>query len=195
MDSIDLRPAKVLRVLWLLGWGIWFCVGLVVILILIATVSGVIFGLCLLGWLVVMLLVLVWIPLFHGSLEYVIDSDGVKGSKGVLWKKQVTVPFAKMTNLDVTRGPLQRLAGIGTIHVQTAGMGGPEGTRAELKLLGVREIEQTKERIMERVRGFTAGGRQVVAEKAAAGGESDVFERMLEELSAIREALEKRGLV
>jgi uncharacterized membrane protein YdbT with pleckstrin-like domain len=126
-------------------------------------------------------------------LEYVIDSDSVKMNKGVFWKKRVTVPFTKITNLDVTQGPVQRAFDIGTIHVQTAGAGGPEGARAELKLLGVRDLDEVKDTIMERVRGYTVLKPDEVKQKVAEQSDSEIFARMLKELTAIRDVLEKKG--
>ncbi|MFQ5917784.1 MAG: PH domain-containing protein [Candidatus Binatia bacterium] len=68
--------------------------------------------------------ILLWIPAFYKSLEYIIDSDSVKIRKGVFWRKRVAVPYQKITNVDITQGPVQRMFNIGTIHVQTAGAGG-----------------------------------------------------------------------
>ena len=76
--------------------------------------------------------------------------------RGVFWKKNITVPFTKITNVDVTQGPLQRLFNIGTINVQTAGAGGAQGARPELVFVGTRDLEGIKETIMERDRGRIA---------------------------------------
>jgi len=59
-------------------------------------------------------------------------------------------------------------------------------------LLGVRDLEGVKDSIMERVRGYTISGSGEVKEKAAEGGDSEILGRMLEELTAIREVLEKK---
>ena len=93
----------------------------------------------------------------------------------------------------MTQGPVQRAFDIGTIHVQTAGAGGPEGARAELKLLGVRDLDQVKDTIMERVRGYTILRPDEVKQKVAEQSDSEIFARMLKELTAIREVLEKKG--
>jgi uncharacterized membrane protein YdbT with pleckstrin-like domain len=136
-------------------------------------------------------LILLWIPAFYKSLEYVIDSDSIKMKKGVFWKKNVTVPFTKITNLDVTQGPLQRMFRIGTIHVQTAGAGGPQGTQAELKLLGVRDLNGLKNTIMERLGGHVVSRPDEVKEETVEASSSEIFGRMLKELTAIRKVLEE----
>ncbi|MHC4338464.1 MAG: PH domain-containing protein [Planctomycetota bacterium] len=193
MESIVLKPEKEQRIMWFIGWAITFVIGLTVWIVLLLLVDTVAFSLCIVGWLILASLFLLWIPAFYKSLEYVIDSDSVKMNKGVFWKKRVTVPFTKITNLDVTQGPVQRAFDIGTIHVQTAGAGGPEGARAELKLLGVRDLDQVKDTIMERVRGYTILKPDEVKQKVAEQSDSEIFARMLKELTAIRDVLEKKG--
>ncbi|MHC4792031.1 MAG: PH domain-containing protein [Planctomycetota bacterium] len=193
MESIGLKPEKEQRIMWFIDWAITFVIGLTVWIVLLFLVDTVAFSLCIVGWLILASLFLLWIPAFYKSLEYVIDSDSVKMNKGVFWKKRVTVPFTKITNLDVTQGPVQRAFDIGTIHVQTAGAGGPEGARAELKLLGVRDLDQVKDTIMERVRGYTILKPDEVKQKVAEQSDSEIFARMLKELTAIRDVLEKKG--
>ena len=193
MESIVLKPEKEQRIMWFIDWAITFVIGLTVWIVLLLLVDAVTFSLCIVGWLILASLFLLWIPAFYKSLEYVIDSDSVKMNKGVFWKKRVTVPFTKITNLDVTQGPVQRAFDIGTIHVQTAGAGGPEGARAELKLLGVRDLDEVKDTIMERVRGYTILKPDEVKQKVAEQSDSEIFARMLKELTAIREVLEKKG--
>ena len=197
MEAISIRPEKEQKTMWFIGWAVPFFIGLIVWIVLLAFIPRAeaawwILALCFVGFLVVMGLVFLWLPAFFRSLEYVIDSDSVKMKKGVFWKKNVTVPFAKITNVDVTQGPLQRIFDIGTIHVQTAGAGGQPGTRAELLMMGVRDLDGTKEAIMTRVRGYETAGPAEVKDKVVEKGEPSVFERMLEELAAIRELLEKR---
>ncbi len=193
MESILLKPEKEQRIMWFIDWAITFVIGLTVWIVLLLLVDTVTFGLCLVGWLILASLFLLWIPAFYKSLEYVIDSDSVKMNKGVFWKKRVTVPFTKITNLDVTQGPVQRAFDIGTIHVQTAGAGGAQGAQAELKLLGVRDLDEVKDTIMERLRGYTILKPDEVKQKVAEQSDSEIFARMLKELTAIREVLEKKG--
>jgi hypothetical protein len=192
MESIVVKPEKEQRIMWFIGWAIPFVIGLTVWIVLLLIVDTVIFSLCVVGWLILGSLILLWIPAFYKSLEYVIDSDSVKMKKGVFWKKRVTVPFTKITNLDVTQGPVQRVFDIGTIHVQTAGAGGPQGAQAELKLLGVRDLDEVKDTIMERVRGYTILRPDEVKEKVVDESDLEIFGRMLKELTAIREVLEKK---
>jgi len=192
MEPIVLKPENEQKTLWIIDWAIPFVIGLIVLVILALFVERVVFGICLAGWLIVMLLILLWIPAFYKSLEYVIDSDSVKAKAGVFWRKHVTIPYTKVTNLDVTQGPIERIFDIGTIHVQTAGAGGQQGAKAEQKLVGIRNLDGLKDTIMERIRDYTIAGLDKSKEAVAQEEGSQIFERILKELKAIRQVLENK---
>ena len=194
MEPIVLRPEKALKTMWFIGWAIPFVLVLAfwVVLLLTGEVGKLGFGICLIGWLILMSLILFWIPAFYNSLEYVIESNSVKMRRGVFWRKGVTVPYTKITNIDVTQGPVQRMFDIGTIHVQTAGAGGPQAKAAEQKLLGIRDMDGLKNTIMERVRGYIISRPGEVKKEVVEGSDSEMFRHMLKELTTIRELLEKK---
>lgn len=197
MDMIELRPEKEQKTLWFIGWAVPTVIGVMVLLILLVFIprseeAWLVFLILLIALMTVTGLILLWIPAFYKSLEYVINSDCVKMKKGVFWKKSVTVPFMKITNVDVIQGPLQRTFNIGTINVQTAGAGGPQGAKAELKLLGVRDLEGVKEIIMERVRGHRLSSPEQNKERTSEETGPKIWGQMLKELTAIRRLLEKR---
>jgi len=193
MDTLALRPEKELRTVWHVICIIVSAIGTLAFLLL-AMVNVVVFGLLLLLWLLLMLLIrLWWIPAYYDSISYIIEDDAVTGQGGVIWKRYVTVPFTKITNIDITQGPLQRAYNLGTIHVQTAGAGGNQGGYAELRLVGIRELEAVKETIRERIRTYDRGKvGQPSAQPLGDMTEPPVLQEILQELRAIRDALEKR---
>ncbi len=192
METNVLKPEKQLKTLWYTCWSIWFVIDLVTCLLLML-VQPIVFGLLLAGTVVVAVLILIWIPAFYATLEYVIDSDCVKGKSGVFWKKYITIPFIKVTNLDITQGPLQRVFEVGTIHVQTAGASGQQTAKAELSLLGVRNLEEVKESIMAKIRAYTLFGPTQPRQPTTDADEAQVLDRILNELVAIRKALESKN--
>ena len=193
MEPILVKPEKEQKTLWFVGWAIPFILGLALwVILLLFTVDKLVFGLCAVGWLILMMPILLWMPAFYRSLEYVIDIDCVRMKKGVFWRKRVTVPYPKITNVDVTQGPVQRMFNIGIIRVQTAGAGGAQGAKAELRLLGVRDLEGLKDTIMERVRSYTISRSEEVKKEVVDESNSEVLRHMLKELTTIREVLEKK---
>ncbi len=157
MDKVIIRPEPKQKTMWMLGWALqfilFFIADLVFILVL-ESPANLILGITISSCLFIMLLILLWIPAFYRSLEYSIDSDSISGKKGVFWRKTVTIPYFKITNIDITQGPVQRWFNIGTIHCQTAGMAGPQGQKAELRFQGIKDLEAVKEMIREKVKNF-----------------------------------------
>jgi membrane protein YdbS with pleckstrin-like domain len=194
MEKLEFKPEIEQRTLWFLTWVIIFVLGTPawILPLLFIDREGVIFFIGFLTvWLIAMIIIPIWIPAAFRALEYTIDEDGVKMSGGVVWKKHVTVPYSKITNVDITRGPLQRYYKIGTIHVQTAGSGGKQGEKAELKLAGVRDLEKIREVIIDNIKGIDYSGtvkRKTVKESP---DEGRVFEEMLGELKDIKKLLGK----
>jgi len=192
MEAVSIKPKKEQKTLWFIYWVVPFVFGIVLWLILMLIVDILIFGLFMVGWLIIMLPILIWIPAFFRSLEYSIDNEAVKIKKGVFWRKIVTVPYKKITNIDITQGPVQRRFNIGIIHVQTAGAGGAESSKAELKMCGVRDLKGLKESIMEKVRDDSISKPQKVNKELGEESDSQILKNILIEIKSIRGALEKR---
>jgi len=198
MENLELRPEKEQRKLWLITWAVIFVIGTPVWIILPVLVGEniILFGSFLIIWLIVMIPIVFWIPAAFRALEYTIDSDGVKMKGGVVWKKHVTVPYSKITNVDITRGPLQRYYNIGTIHVQTAGAAGKQGEKAELKLSGIRELDKVREVIIENIKdlNYPADDRKKSRTEEPAGTDI-IFKDILNELKDIKDILRNRGIL
>ena len=195
MEKLTLKPEKEQRTLWFITWVIIFVIvtPFWIVTPFFAKEIVIFFSIFLFIWLVIMILVAIWIPAAFKALEYTIDDDGVKMSGGVVWKKYVTVPYSKITNVDITRGPLQRLYNIGTIHVQTAGAAGKQGEKAELKLAGIRDLKKVREVIIQNIKD-TSYHTGIVSPKVTSAGieeKTPVLESILEELRNIKEVLKK----
>ncbi len=198
METVRMKPDSAIKSYWITIWLIWyaFMVFIAFLPAMIIAIEGerdltgiLIAGIIIAACSAVMFPLLAWLPAFYKTLEYEVDEDSVNAKRGVFWKRYVTVPFAKITNIDVHQGPLERRFGLGTIHVQTAGAGGQQGGAAELRLAGIRDIHGVKELIAERVKRHSRsmGG----APAAAGGSDSEILNKILIELGAIRETLER----
>jgi membrane protein YdbS with pleckstrin-like domain len=208
MEAIKIKPEKELKTLWLITWAVCFVV--VAIPILLLFLFEVELWIILTAIFILILIsipVIVWINAAFNAIEYCIDDEGVKMKGGVVWRKHVTVPYSKITNVDITRGPMQRYFNIGTIHVQTAGAGGQQGQKAELKINGVREIERIRDILFKKVKDVSyplsnAGGGEEKIKQGESGStqfntqvsaqiSAQVFEDILNELREIKKLLEK----
>lgn len=195
MEKLTLKPEKEQRTLWFITLAIIFAIGTPFWIVVPFFVGEIVifFGVFLFIWLIIMILTAIWIPAAFRALEYTIDDDGVKMRGGVVWKKYVTVPYSKITNVDITRGPLQRLFNIGTIHVQTAGASGKQGEKAELKLAGIRDLEKVREVIIKNIKvtSYYSGNFSTQATASSIKEKTPVLESILEELKGIKDILKK----
>jgi membrane protein YdbS with pleckstrin-like domain len=192
VKEMTVTPDRAQRTIWFIHWALWFFPVMIGLLLLLV-VNPIVSGICLLIWALFMVPLLFWLAAYFRSLAYSIADDALKGQKGVFWKRFVTVPYHKITNVDITQGPLQRRYNVATIHCQTAGAGGQQGGRAELKIEGVGDGEGLKEAIMERVKDSAVVGTEGPRPKAAGAPQLDTLGQVLKELQAIRQLLEKQS--
>jgi membrane protein YdbS with pleckstrin-like domain len=92
-----------------------------------------------LGSLAWVILLFVLIRPYFNSLCYHILDDEVVMEVGVITRSVKHVPYRTVTNLKMARGPFDRLFGLGTLNIQTAGMSGQSG--AEESLIGLEDVE------------------------------------------------------
>jgi membrane protein YdbS with pleckstrin-like domain len=192
MKAINIIPEKEQKTLWFIAWGIPFALGVVICLVLLIFVDKLPVMLSLGGWLILMLPIAIYIPAYYRSLEYIIDTDDIRIISGVFWKKRITIPYPKITNIDITQGPVQRMYNVGIIHIQTAGAGGPQGAQAEMILVGIKDLEGLKSTIMERFRSNSGARVEEVKKEVAVENSTDILQQILQELTAIREVLKQK---
>ena len=70
-----------------------------------------------------------WPRLEHRHTSYAVHPAGLDIWRGVLWRRQTSVPRSRVQHTDVQQGPLQRRFGLATLIAHTAGH---EAARVEL---------------------------------------------------------------
>ena len=138
------------------------------------------------AWLVPVLLL---IPLYYRSLRYEIHADEVIVRAGVVTRSVKHVPYRTVTNLRVKQDPFDRLFGIGTLNIQTAGMSGQTG--AEESLVGLPNFQEVYEQVAGTLRLFRGGMAPTQAEVEPAPAAGQLLAAILDELRAIRKVLEQ----
>ncbi len=76
--------------------------------------------------------------------------------KGVLTITRKHVPFRTITNISSRAGPFDRLFGIGSVHIETAGYSGSQQRGPEVKLEGIVFYEEVRDFILNELRKFKA---------------------------------------
>jgi membrane protein YdbS with pleckstrin-like domain len=128
---------------------------------------------------------LIWIPKYYESIFYRLTENEIVWRRGVWFKTTGIVPYNRITNIDITQGPISRNLGIAALKIQTAGYSVQRQT-AEIKLEGIENHEELRETIMSYVK-----GRKPVAVQTFEEEKTEV--RVLEELTKIRQLLEKQS--
>lgn len=139
----------------------------------------------------------VLIPLLYfryETMRFKFDAEGIHMSWGILFRKQVNLTYARIQDIHLTSGIIQRWLGLADVKIQTAS--GSSG--AEMTLEGLLEFEAIRDFLYTRMRGYR--DRQVTSASAVApiqGGTSAdaaaLLREAVDELRAARFALEQQS--
>lgn len=143
-------------------------------------------------FLVIVVPVALWIERYRRSIHFTLESTRIIFERGVWWKRRSFVPYNRITNVDVVQGPLSRMLGLGKVTIQTAGYSATSrssGTFAEAAIFGVKNFEELKDTVLERVSRMRPVAVEAGAEMVEAG---EVGQQILEELRRIRKTLESK---
>jgi len=132
-----------------------------------------------------------WIPKYCSSISYVFTQSEIVVERGVWWRHKSTVPYNRITNIDVVQGPVSRHFGLANVKVQTAGYSatGSYARVAEATIFGIKNFEEIREFIINLVRGLRPVAVEAGVEAAAP---EEATRQMLAELRKIREILERQ---
>ena len=128
---------------------------------------------------------------YYRSLSYEIQDDEVIMRVGIWTKSVKHVPYRTVTNVTVKRGILDRLFGIGTLNIQTAGMSGTTG--AEESLEGLDNVQEVYDIVATELRRFRGSMAPTAAdaEGEAVAASPVALSAILTEVRAMRQTLEK----
>ncbi len=135
----------------------------------------------------------IWLGIapYCNRLRYEIHADEVIVYAGLITKSVKHVPYRTVTNLQVTQDPFDRLLGIGTFHIQTAGMSGQTG--AEEVMGGLTDVHGVYEIVADALRRYrSAMAPDQAGEELAQAVDGQVLADLLNEVRAIRVTLEDR---
>jgi len=154
-------------------------------------------GLAYLAWFIVAMLLWILPTLallvpYYRSIHYTLSEDELVVRQGIITKSEKMIPYSKITNVELKRGPFDRLLGIGTLQVHTAGYS--QQTNAEAVLGGIADWDAVRREVMARVHAHREEREapSVVAGGPLPGDAAALLAAQLDELRAIRDALQAR---
>jgi len=132
------------------------------------------------------------IPFYCRSLQYEIQDDEVIVRAGIITKSVKHVPYRTVTNLKAMQDPFDRLLGIGTLKIQTAGMSGQQG--AEESLIGLPNFQEIYEQVATALRRYRGAMSPTQAEDELAPAPVDGVSLavLVDEVRRIRQMMENR---
>ncbi|NIM93583.1 MAG: PH domain-containing protein [Anaerolineales bacterium] len=132
--------------------------------------------------------VLIIVYPYYKSLFYEIHEEEVIMHVGVITRSVKHVPFRTVTNIKVNRGPFDRLFGLGTVDIQTAGISGQTG--AEESLVGLENYREVYDKIASTLRRFRGAMSPIQTDVDVRFPGETYSQEVLEELREIRRLLE-----
>lgn len=98
-------------------------------------------------FLIIFVITMVFAILGFYKMKYAIRDHDVIYQKGLLWRNTTIVPFNRVQHCEVKQGPLQRLLGLSSIKLYTAG-----GSSSDLSVTGLlhEEAERMRDFIIKK---------------------------------------------
>jgi uncharacterized membrane protein YdbT with pleckstrin-like domain len=124
----------------------------------------------------------------YHTLRYRFDEEGIHMKVGLLFRQEVNITYARIQDIHLKSGLLQRWLGLANVEIQTAA----GSSNAEVVVEGFKEFESIRDFLYTRMRGYKAKNGPGVATPT---GESEVVSLLLairDELQRTRAALETR---
>jgi uncharacterized membrane protein YdbT with pleckstrin-like domain len=127
----------------------------------------------------------------YETMRFRIDAEGIHMRWGILFRRQINLTYARIQDIHLTSGLIQRWLGLADIKIQTAS----GSSDAEMTLEGLLEFEAIRDFLYARMRGYRDRTRAAAKTPAApASGPAlpvALLREAIDELRAARVALER----
>ncbi len=128
----------------------------------------------------------------YHTLRYTFDEEGIHMRVGILFRREVNLTYARIQDIHLRSGLLQRWLGLADIQIQTAS----GSADAELVIEGFKQYEAIRDFLYTRMRGYHATTPSPAKATAVATDSNAEMVSLLltirDELRQTRELLEQR---
>ena len=125
----------------------------------------------------------------YHTLRYRFDGEGIHMKVGLLFRSEVNITYARIQDIHLKSGLLQRWLGLANVEIQTAA----GSSSADVVIEGFKEFESIRDFLYTRMRGYQA---KKAPAAAAPSPDNEVVSLLLairDELQRTRETLEARN--
>jgi len=117
----------------------------------------------------------------YRTLKYRFDDEGIAMSWGLLWRKEINLTYARIQDIHVSRGLIERWLDLATVQIQTASGSGS----AEMSIVGLIEYEALRDFLYSKMRGARFGETDPVSIGEAQGTTSTTAQSGSDEAVAL----------
>jgi uncharacterized protein len=100
----------------------------------------------------------------YRTLRYRFDEEGIHMKVGILFRREVNLTYARIQDIHLRSGLIQRWLGLANVQIQTAS----GSTGAELVIEGFKEYEMIRDFLYTRMRGYQTRNASVGTSTTAA---------------------------
>jgi putative membrane protein len=116
----------------------------------------------------------------YHTLRYRFDAEGIHMKVGLLFRSEVNITYARIQDIHLKSGLLQRWLGLANVEIQTAA----GSSNAEVVIEGFKEFEAIRDFLYTRMRGYQA-------KKSSSGAAPSTDNEVVSLLLAIRDELQR----
>jgi len=98
----------------------------------------------------------IWIRRYHASLRCDLTERNVVISKGLVFRKELTIPLDKIQDISIREGPLLTAFGLLQLRIETAGQSNTGTGKSDADLMGLIDARALRDRILAARDGLTA---------------------------------------
>lgn len=122
----------------------------------------------------------------YHTLRYRFDEEGIHMKVGLLFRQEVNITYARIQDIHLKSGLLQRWLGLANVEIQTAA----GSSNAEVVIEGFKEFEAIRDFLYTRMRGYQAKKPDAVAAPSTDNEVVSLLLAIRDELQRTREALQ-----
>lgn len=97
-----------------------------------------------------------WVKRYHAALRCEVTDRNVVIGKGLLFRRELTIPLDKIQDISIREGPLLSAFGLLQLRIETAGQSSTPGGKSDADLVGLIDARTVRDRILDRRDALTA---------------------------------------
>jgi putative membrane protein len=90
----------------------------------------------------------------YRSLRYEVDAEGITMRWGVLFRREVSLTYARIQDIHLSSNVVERWLGLARVQLQTAS----GSASAEMTIEGIRDVDAMRDFLYSRMRGGPPAG-------------------------------------